>query len=278
MRLDRSVHDAKGGVLILTRPLYPLAMLEHDLYQRVIEDTGTTSVRLCALVRAAVPSVRLHPVAERGERTGGRTKLGGAPELAHLEAWPAHDGRPLQFLAQLDLEPLARFDLDGLLPPRTSEREGIFVFVDLEDLARVRVRLLAGAFGPAATSPVESLGEVRLRPQLEYVLPELPRDLESELFDGWDRLQDALPRIQGISNDRARTTKHRALGIPDYLQGGGWDRQLLLQVGHDPFIRAPGSPATGLGLGDGGRLFIGLRPEALAACDLSEPDAYVDMS
>ena len=53
----------------------------------------------------------------------GATKLGGRPDLPPGTAWPAHEARPLAFLAQIRLADVAPFDDGGMLP-----RDGLLSF------------------------------------------------------------------------------------------------------------------------------------------------------
>lgn len=46
----------------------------------------------------------------------GATKLGGRPDLPPEAMWPAHESRPLLFMAQVRLADVARLDGSGLLP------------------------------------------------------------------------------------------------------------------------------------------------------------------
>lgn len=70
---------------------------------------------LAALVK---PSLILAPTAQaEASRLAGRTRLGGAPDLAAGRAWPrAEDGTPLLFVAQIDLSALEGTRVAGELP------------------------------------------------------------------------------------------------------------------------------------------------------------------
>lgn len=46
----------------------------------------------------------------------GATKLGGRPDLPFDALWPAHESRPLQFMAQIRMADVASLDPTGLLP------------------------------------------------------------------------------------------------------------------------------------------------------------------
>ena len=58
-----------------------------------------------------------------------KSKLGGKPDLPIDFVWSSNRGRPLDFLLQLDLSEVSKFDKSGLLP-----NEGLLsFFYDLED-------------------------------------------------------------------------------------------------------------------------------------------------
>ena len=66
---------------------------------------------------AVLPSIRLVRRSDGG-RAAGRSRLGGEPDLAPEVAWPEWQGRPLGFLAQVDLAEVPRPEPGGdLLPP-----------------------------------------------------------------------------------------------------------------------------------------------------------------
>lgn len=76
------------------------------------------------LIKAARNSIRL-TISGNAEQTVGGTRFGGAPDVPENFEWAYYVGvglydevknRPLAFLAQFDLEALAPFDKDGLLP------------------------------------------------------------------------------------------------------------------------------------------------------------------
>ncbi len=54
--------------------------------------------------------------AAEGELKPGSSKLGGTPDLPEGTAWPQCNGVPMALLAQLRLQDVAPYDLDGRLP------------------------------------------------------------------------------------------------------------------------------------------------------------------
>jgi uncharacterized protein YwqG len=70
---------------------------------------------------------RSYPIQEEDLRLGS-SKLGGSPDLPTGIPWPTWNGRPLDFLLQLDLTEIPRNVADVLLP----ERGWLYFFYDIE--------------------------------------------------------------------------------------------------------------------------------------------------
>lgn len=70
------------------------------------------------------PAIRLETVGcNEDELPLGSTRIGGRPDLTDDVAWPSWKGKPLAFLAQINLSDLRKFPFAGVLPP-----EGWLVF------------------------------------------------------------------------------------------------------------------------------------------------------
>lgn len=69
------------------------------------------------LVARGLPSIRLTatPAAD-GEIPVGASKFGGCPDVWPGFEWPVSGGRPLAFIGQMNIDELARYDEQGLLP------------------------------------------------------------------------------------------------------------------------------------------------------------------
>ena len=84
--------------------------------------------RLCRVAKDLLamlqPAIRLQtfPCGE-DELPLGSTRIGGRPDLADNVVWPSWNGKPLAFLAQLNLGDLTRFPFASVLP-----KEGWLLF------------------------------------------------------------------------------------------------------------------------------------------------------
>lgn len=75
---------------------------------------GPLLFRLSALIR---PAIALGSSSQKEKMPSGASKLGGSPDTPPGFEWPHSEGQPLSFVAQVNLEDLAPFDLEGQLPP-----------------------------------------------------------------------------------------------------------------------------------------------------------------
>ena len=178
--------------------------------------------------RLARVSVRL----TRGE-PGGRSHLGGSPDLPRDFAWPTWDGRELGFLGQLELEQAATVDSSLPLP-----REGLLLF--FYDVAARPSGLVAAHSGSCRVvlvdrPPTELEPDEAHAPTLRELPVELSRELmlpgawsfhaeELELtadeIDAWDQLRERMASAQGVELEESsadRFALHRLLGYQDEL-------------------------------------------------------------
>ena len=174
------------------------------------------------IVRA---SVRLTPGG------GGRTRLGGLPDVPPDFAWPTWNGRELAFLGQVDLEqatavdprlPLPRrglllffYDLaerpSGLSPSHGGSCRAILV--DGDELATDETR--AQALRP---QPVELSRELMLPSAWSFHVE--PLELDADELDGWETLRERIAQAQGVELEEQipdRLALHRFLGYQDEI-------------------------------------------------------------
>jgi uncharacterized protein YwqG len=101
-----------------------------------------------ALRKIARPAIRLEMEIDRREVPLGASFFGGAPDLPSAWEWPALDGVPMEFVAQLDLPQLSVpelpnsghlwffYDWEQSCSPQDPERLGRVLFSDSQDLTR----------------------------------------------------------------------------------------------------------------------------------------------
>jgi len=241
-----------------------------------------------------LPSVQLEAAADEPARPGG-TRIGGPAWLAEGEAWPCgRDGRPMEFLAQVDfgeLPPLPDFPQAGLLQFFIA-RDDLFG-ADFDDASRSDVRLLWRPEAPA-NGPLHQ---------------QLPLDeLDSSPFAG-NQVRSAGRALRGLPSTRAPAPFSlpvdlllRAIGIEDAanideVEDPYWDGEeppSQFIGGHPRFIQAdfrrPGfledydrvllqlESQNGLLWGDCGWAVFMIRRADLLARDFSRPAFYWDCS
>ncbi|MFN7955968.1 MAG: YwqG family protein [bacterium] len=117
------------------------------------------SVLAATLARFALPGLRLAASAcVDASIPIGASKLGGAPDLPSDVTWPERDGRPLAFVAQLDLAQLGESGGDGL-----PLRDGVlWIFCDADDVPMGYER--SARHGIAVVYRLDAHGVVMRRP------------------------------------------------------------------------------------------------------------------
>jgi uncharacterized protein YwqG len=182
-----------------------------------------------ALLAAAKPSILLIPTSKTDPSPFSR--LGGLPQLPASLAWPDSHGRPLAFIAQIQLSelgPLHTF-------PEGPRHGRLYFFCDVQDLpsgwdldeaSRWRVLFTADEAEPLTETPAppaltadELLRPLPIRPHQATTIPatrsiELSRlpDMESD-SETWDRY---LAFMEDLSSGNPQ---HRMFGHPDAIQG-----------------------------------------------------------
>jgi uncharacterized protein YwqG len=78
-----------------------------------------------AILRYKQPCIRLHArrVADSDSLLLGASRIGGLPDLPPTMEWPIRNGRPCEFIAQINLSHASPYDPTGLLP-----KEGLLLF------------------------------------------------------------------------------------------------------------------------------------------------------
>jgi|GEM_PF-484200 len=200
------------------------------------------------------------PADERGRDTDldiGVSKLGGRPDLSPGSHWPTRSGRPLAFVAQVNLADVTSLDPTGLLP-----RAGLLSFFHgASDSAEDHCAVILSDPGtsltrrrfPAALGDAERYGAVPVTAEAQLTLPPDP--------PGWLTDEERAAHeneMYTIGDGR----DHRLLGHPSPVQGDPRDgRVLLLQIDSDDDAR--------MAWGDAGRLYYLIECEDLRARQFS---------
>ena len=194
----------------------------------------------------------------------GLSRLGGLPDLPADAAWPRRNGRPLAFLAQVDLAEVA---------PHVAPDEGLpaagllSLFVDAQELPQPGTWALVFTAPGVALARLEApdelarddrLAAVRLVPERE--MSWLPAESNVLYLNGlqWPQISE----YEEALDDWDERPIHRMLGHPTLLQppdprDADFELRLLLQVDYDD--------AAGWMWGDVGCLHIWIRRDDLAA-------------
>ena len=192
-----------------------------------------------------------------GDQPVGGSRLGGRPDLPPGTAWPhSSDGRPLAFVAQLDLQDVAVEGYPSLPPAGTLS----FFYDDVADQSAV-VHTPAGSALAPLEPPVDLTDAVRFRPlpvgvEIDWTLPPCDSPFTEDLRLAED--EDAYLAYQAVGADVVGPV-HRLFGHPDAIQGDprtSGDEVLLLQVDSDDTL--------GTLWGDAGRIYFLIGPDDLA--------------
>ena len=208
-----------------------------------------------AIEGLAAPSVRLLP----DDPSRFRSRFGGVPFLPPGTEWPRRGfGRPLHFLAQLDLREVPRTPLTDVLPAEGT----LAFFFDATSMPRGIEETDADGFAVRFVPASEALERLAPPPDTtdDFVRPVagIRFDLDAT-FDPYEFVldradQDAL----AVRIDDDHTPRHRLLGEPEAIQGdpreevtayappGEW--RMLLQID-------AGEP-LGFEFGDSGRVYF----------------------
>jgi hypothetical protein len=226
-----------------------------------------------ALARHVRPAVRL--TAQKVDTVPpGASHLGSGPDLPDDLDWPRRDGRPLAFLAQIDLADVAR-----VLPDSPLAAGHLWFFYDVKEEpwgydanhaggARVLFRPSGTLLRPS--TPPEGLAETFPLCALTFEAYEDPPGLDEEKppISLDEPASERYGAVREFLSSGTGGTAHKLLGHADPVQGpmeprceelagpGAW--RLLLQLESDD--------TAGLMWGDTGRLYFWIRDEDLHAC------------
>jgi hypothetical protein len=274
-----------------------------ECYRRLIEAAGV-GAHAGALLELWQPSILLKTRPADGEAELGAARIGGAPDLPPGLDWPAHGGAPLGFVAQIDLDEIARRGLDprGALPPAGL----LYFFFDESRFDEPALRgggrvLYYGGdrdrLRRAPTPP--ALARYALPPlSLEYALKLTAPPLESAIYPallgarGWSGAYEAafstFGRLAALCGPAALGSAeeerpcHRLLGYADPLQSDVYASCEGEESGRPPdgwgeepefwraaaewqlLLQLDSEPGRRIFFGDGGLLYFMIRRRDLA--------------
>jgi uncharacterized protein YwqG len=169
-----------------------------------------------ALSASARPAIRMRTVRCNDDDVPlGGSKLGGKPDLPAGVAWPHWEGRPLNFIAQLDCSELQRFESAALLPP-----DGLLsFFYDAEEQPWGHDSADAGAarvLHHAANGGLERRAKPRASFRANRL--ELHEILTFPTEAGFDVEPEEIGRLSVLFDPGVSHREHQLLGYPSVIQ------------------------------------------------------------
>ena len=196
-----------------------------------------------ALARNSI-SVKPVPVKDEALLPPGTSKFGGLPDLPEDVGWPEWNGKPLAFIAQFNLEEVAPFDLERLLPATGM----LYFFYDAqmetwgdtpEDKDGARVLYYSGDIARIRRAPFpETLHEwgrdyPACRLELSSVLS-MPSS-DSMYIASLDLTEEEVAAYNGLEEWLAGSDEdsadHRLLGYPTPIQQDDMEELCALVTG-----------------------------------------------
>ena len=264
------------------------------------------------LIKSACNSIRLKIGGENENAKIGGTRFGGAPDVPDGFEWDYFEGkgsilddtvksRPLAFIAQFDLEEMAQYDADGLLPKTGVlsffyEPESMRWGFDPKDKGCARARWFPDKNALHTAEFPDDLAEdyrfpmmkISASSELSYASYEDLSLQHDEWVEDWDEFEsveeslgieepDECSKLLGWANPiQGNMTQQCELISRGYYLGHGWDdisprdrqeseqwanRNWTLLFQLDCIVDGNFE----LAFGDGGRIYFYIRREDLAA-------------
>ena len=186
------------------------------------------------LVKMARPSIRLRPDSRLGV-VDGASRLGGEPELPPKTPWPRWNGRPLSFIAQINLDEIAHLIPHNDLP--TSGQLSFFYEAVTQEAWGFEPRDRGAA--AVLFTPRETAKELRVAPadlaaagRFTPAVLRASQELTPPAWESYDVAQLDMPEAlfssyADLTAERPYETTHQLLGNPDPIQN---DMQLECQL------------------------------------------------
>ena len=267
-----------------------------NAWRSLLEEAGVEARHLDSLQKLVRPALRLETrKVPQADLALGQSRLGGEPDLPPKFSWPVYKGKPLSFIAQVNLEAVARVMSTAPLPKRghlwffyaadqdnwgfdPKDRGSSVVHyeadVALERRALPRELPAQGRFQPCAIVMSSYVDIPSMEDQRNPLM-----GLDDDAFDNYTEVQD---QLAAPSNDVA----HKLLGHAQTIQGAmelecalttngiytgdgrgykdrraaklaqsQYDWRLLLQIDTDD--------SAGMMWGDAGRIYYWIREQDL---------------
>ena len=248
--------------------------------EQLIRQYAPTRLQAASIERL-LPAIALTAKrADDDEIPVGASKFGGAPDVPQGFEWPSWDGQPLGFMAQINLEDIAPFDLEGTLPasgilsffycanhdfwPRgAADKEGWRVCYFEQDLRRAKEPPALRAW---CVTAVISANVVCNMPQsLFWELQEACETWTEAAWEQWEKsLAELYPQKPHLMLGYPREVQSDAREVVSQAteRGEASDWHLLLQMDTDAEI--------GFTWGDGGAIFYLMHRDDLANRDFDK--------
>lgn len=237
--------------------------------RQVIEDHDFKDHAEAIMARLR-PALRLRTSpAETQDLSLGGSRMGGSPDLPPAQRWPENRGRPMEFLAQLDLAAAHR-----ICPlPDLPERGWICAYCDVERLyerATIDEQFWRLTYFDGETrslrrtehpgDPVERFRLCAVQIEREDCVPDVAATLRRRISGNYEDVYRALS--ESINEAWDYNPVHRLGGYPVLIQthrpsGAPAGSEFLLQIDTDQDV--------GFMWGDLGRVYFWITPRDLKA-------------
>ena len=151
-----------------------------------------------AIIERLLPAIALAATAtDDSDIAIGASKFGGAPDVAAGFEWPMWNELPLSFMAQINLDELAPFDIEDKLPSSglllffyCLNEEGGWPWGELQDFGGWRVFHFEGdlmrADVPVEARSPEMINTATITPQIFCDIPNSLYWIDGEIIEGLD--------------------------------------------------------------------------------------------
>lgn len=197
-----------------------------DAWRALLENEGLGSL-VEELAERVRPALRLATCPTQGALAVGQSRIGGLPDLPPDLAWPVHDGKPMMFLAQLDLAAVR-----GSLPRSPLPASGHLWFFyscaqpwgfDPQDAGGSRVIFRSDGASLAPSTPPSGLPAEARFPACAVSfkayddLPDLDGEVLPPPLD--DEKAERYVEIRTFLASGGSGPSHKLLGFADPIQG-----------------------------------------------------------